>query len=195
MRLRIVASAFLAVAVISCSQSDHGAGPLRSISIEDEGAAVSLIPVFAGFQTMDHHVINDAKAIGDASARTTAAVVRIYLANYPLGIKDASKQDFEKAESAGQTRMQLQIELDEGAETASGPAPGTYTYKSEPFGRLSWISISRFENGRDVTVNLQPSKLTGSVRITEANANEITGSIDVTDGRRAVKGDFKATRF
>lgn len=129
----------------------------------------------------------------DSRFKEKARVHRIVLANYDLGQNDEQPEKYRRIEAPKQYRVEIQIEPEQSAQDEPLRV-GTYTFKPEPYNRLSFVFISYYREGKDYSDGLQSSKFQGHVKITSVTDGWVEGVIDVTDGDEAVSGSFIARR-
>lgn len=165
------------------------------LTLRFEDKEVSFEPSYAKFTTFKKNLIVNESAIRNKSEQIEATVHRIYLANYDLNLTDPNKQDYGRINAEGQYRVEIQIEAEKGASENAALKAGEYGQKSEPFDRVSWISISRFDNGKDSSSMLGGSKASGTVKITSLSDAEISGEVDFSDSDGSVKGKFTARKL
>lgn len=132
----------------------------EKISMKFDGKEVSFEPSYARFTTFKKGLILKDSDIQNKDERVDAVVHRIYLANYDLQLTDPSKQDYRRISSDGQHRVEIQIEAEENSQLKTGE----YSYKKEPFNRISWVFLSYFKDGKDQNENLQASEFGGKVK-------------------------------
>ena len=152
-------------------------------------------PTYAAFATLRRNLILTESAIVNRPERVPATVHRIYLANYDLQLTDPAQQDYRRIDADGQLRVEIQIEADRDAPADAPVRPGEYRPASEPFNRVSWIGIARYRNGKDAGTMLAGTQATGTVAITSATPERITGELDVSDADGRVRGRFAAQRL
>jgi hypothetical protein len=92
-------------------------------------------------------------------------------------------------------RVEIQLEAASGADENAPPRAGDYSYKAEPLDRLSYVFVTFHRDGKDISDNLQPSRMRGTVRIESAGEGRVSGVIDVTDGQESVSGSFTARKL
>ena len=170
-------------------------GSAEKILMEFDGKEVSFQPSYARFATFKKGLILKDSSIQNKDERVESVVHRIYLANYDLQLTDSSKQDYRRIVSDGQNRVEVQIEAEKDAPETAPMKVGNYSFKSEPFDRISSIIFSRFKDGKDLSHIVGGKAATGTIKISSVSDDEITGEIDVSDGDKSVKGKFKARRL
>lgn len=167
----------------------------EKISMKFDGKEVFFEPSYARFGTFKKGLIQKVSDIQNKDERVESVVHRIYLANYDLQLTDPSKQDYRRISSDGQHRVEIQIEAEENSPENAQLKIGEYSYKKEPFNRISWVFLSYFKDGKDRNENLQASEFAGKVKITSVSDTEIKGEIDVFDKNEFVKGSFTAQKL
>jgi hypothetical protein len=167
----------------------------EKISVKFENKEISFEPNYARFVTFRKGLILNDSAISNKSERVEATVHRIYLANYDLKLTDPNKQDYQRISSGGQYRIEIQIEAEKAAPENAALKVKEYQTKTEPFDRVSWVTISRFNEGKDSNSILGGSNAAGTVKITSVTDAEISGEIDFSDSDGNVKGKFTARKL
>lgn len=117
----------------------------------------------------------------------------IHVLGFPL---EASRFDYSKfkTKADGQHRVTVTI-VKKKASGKQPVTPGVYKYQhhaEEPKDKMVKASIYRFEKGKEVEAELDYQKLQGSVTIDSVDGGTVKGKLDVTDGKRSIKGDFTA---
>ena len=167
----------------------------EKISIKFEDTQISFASGYAKFATFKKGLILTDSAIQNKNERVEATVHRIYLANYDLQLTDPNKQDYKRISSDGQYRVEIQIEAEKDAPENAALKGKEYQTKSDPFDRVSWIMISRFNEGKDLSLILGDRKAAGTVKINSVTDTEISGEIDFSDSDGSVKGKFTARKL
>lgn len=131
---------------------------------------------------------------------TKAVALDIYIANYDMDTRDPlAMRKFITAPE--QVRLQMQLVGEEGTDQTSEFKPGIYRADGDAkFMKLEWLHIATLTDGREalnrfatMTTAHTTSNITGQVEITSITPETLTGTIDVIDGDRSVKGPFTAT--
>jgi hypothetical protein len=189
----------LVILLFGCGETRNADTPksesAEKISVKLENKEISFEPTYARFVTFKKGLILKDSTIQNKSERVEATVHRIYLANYDLQLTDPNKQDYRRTSSDGQYRVEIQIEAEKDAAENSAIKAKDYQPKTEPFDRISWITISRFNEGKDLSSILGGSKAAGMVKITSVTDTEISGEIDFSDSDGSVKGKFTARKL
>jgi hypothetical protein len=127
---------------------------------------------------------------------TTATSFHAVVANYDLDTKNVGAMK-KPVTAPDHVRLQLQLIGEEGTDQKSELKPGIY--KADPkekFMKVDYLSVATFADGKETNtsfdMNFSGSKVTGQVEVTSVTADAITGTIDVTDGDKSVKGPFVA---
>lgn len=167
-----------------------GAGGGSTIAIKAGGKDVSLTTKASGtYRTV--------KTFTDIDQNITKATAfDVYLANYEMD--PTSPMTMRKPlTAADQVRLSMQLIGAEGTDQNAEFKAGTY--KADPAGKymkLDSLSVSTFADGKEVTTRFETmltgSKITGQVEVKSVTADAISGTIDVTDGDKTIKGDFVA---
>ena len=127
---------------------------------------------------------------------TTATSFHAVMANYDLDTKTVGAMK-KPVTAPDQVRLQLQLIGEEGTDQKSELKPGIY--KADPkekFMKVDYLAVATFSDGKETNTSFDMtfsgSKVTGMVEVTSVTADAITGTIDITDGDRSVKGPFVA---
>jgi hypothetical protein len=119
----------------------------------------------------------------------------IQITNYPVEMGDSYDYSKIKAKEDGQYRLDVMIVK----ETADGKRPvvaGEYQPQpsnEKPKDKLVRARIMRFEGGKEKEVALlESNSLQGAVKIHSVEGELVKGTIDVSDGKSLIKGDFTA---
>jgi hypothetical protein len=176
----------ISIFALGCSGGPGGA----KMDIKAAGKDVSLAVKSSGGD-------KSVKTFTDAGGKiSTALSFYAIMANYDMdttGIATMRKP----LTAPDQVRVLLQLVGEEGTDLKSDLKPGTY--KADPAGKfmkLESLIVSTFADGKETNTSFETmssvSKITGEVKVTSATADSITGTIDVTDGDKSVKGSFTA---
>lgn len=123
---------------------------------------------------------------------TTAASYRTYVANYDLDAGNFAMTLDKPLASEEQVRVVFSLVGDEGTNDKSPPKAGTYSAKADKFMKVEDVSIVTRRAGNDNKVSFDRGAVNGSVSVTSASADTVSGDIDLTSGDTTVKGSFTA---
>jgi hypothetical protein len=197
--LRLFSVLLIIFSLFGCGKTETAENPKaesgEKISMKFQGREVSFEPSYARFATFKKGLVQKVSDIQNKDEQVEAVVHRIYLANYDLQLTDPAKQDYRRISADRQYRVEIQIEAEENSPENAQLKPGEYSYKKEPFNRVSWVFLSYFKDGNDRNENLQASEFAGKVKITSISDAEIKGEIDVFDKNEFVKGNFTARKL
>jgi hypothetical protein len=133
------------------------------------------------------------KTFTDISGKmSTASAYNVYAANYDLDATNFTMTLDKPLTSDDQIRVIFSLIGDEGTNDKSPLKAGTYSAKADKFMKVETAGIVSRKGGADSKVWLDRSTLTGSVKVTSASADEISGDIDVSTGDTSIKGSFTA---
>lgn len=180
----------LMIFVIACVACACGGAGGSTIAIKTGGKDVSLASKSSGtYKTV--------KTFTDINQNITKATAfDVYLANYEMD--STSPMTMRKAlTSADQVRVSMQLIGAEGTDQNSEFKPGVY--KADPtlkYMKLDSLGITTFADGKEVTTRFETmsstAKISGQVEVKSVTADAISGTIDVTEGDKTIKGDFTA---
>ncbi len=180
--------AIFALATMGCT----GAGTAGSapLAIKAGGQDTSLIVKSSGSD-------KSVKTFTDKENKvTTATSFHAVIANYDLDTKNVRSMKTPLT-APEQVRLQLQLIGEEGTDQKGELKPGVY--KADPkekFMKVDYLAVATFADGKETNTSFDMtfsgSKVTGKVEVTTVTADEISGTIDITDGDKSVKGPFVA---
>lgn len=127
---------------------------------------------------------------------TTATSMYAAMANFDLDLTNMGTMR-KPLTAADQVRVTIQLIGQEGTDQNSEFKPGVY--KADPkekFMKVDSVIVSTFADGKELNTSFDTmfsgSKITGQVDVKSVTADLISGTIDVTDGDKSIKGDFSA---
>ena len=123
---------------------------------------------------------------------STAPSYRVYAASYDLDAANFAQTMNKPLASDDQIRVTFSLVGDQGGTEKSPLKAGDYLAKADKFMKVEDASITTRKDGKDDTLWLDRSALTGTVNVTSASGDSVTGEADLTDGRSAFKGPFTA---
>lgn len=162
------------------------------------GAGESKLEVKAGgknlpFSVKSSGTYSSVKTFTDAQSKMTKASSNyIVLANYDIDTS-SGMNSMEKAVTApDQVRVAIQLVGEEGTDDKTGIKTGTYTTKADKFGKVDYVNIAYFADGKESKNIFNISKTEGEVKITSVSADTVSGEINLTEGDKSIKGSFTA---
>lgn len=179
----------LAAFLVACSSSAGvGGSPKMDIKIGGKDSALSV---------KSSGTNNSVKTFTDTTgAMTTASSFYVIMANYDMDTTSVASMA-KPVSSADQVRVQLQLIGEQGTNDKTDLKPGIY--KADPkekFMKVDSITVSTFADGKETKTAFDTmfsgSKITGQVEIQSVTADSLSGTIDVTDGDKSIKGPFTA---
>lgn len=127
---------------------------------------------------------------------STATSLDAIVANHELDAKNFGSMR-KPVTAADQVKLAFQIIGADGTDQNAEMKPGIY--KADPkelYMKVNFLSVSSFADGKAETTNFDTnfstSTITGQIEVTSITADAITGTIDVTEGDKSVKGPFTA---
>jgi hypothetical protein len=173
----------LALFVGGCSKGAGG----NSLHVKSPATGEKDLPVKSSY------AFAVTKSFTDTSNKiTTAAAYRVYAANYDLDAANFAMTLDKPLTSDDQVRVEFSLIGDQGTDDKAPPKAGTYSAKADKFMKVETVGIVSRKGGADNKVWLDRSTLTGSVKVTSASADEISGDVDLSGGDTAIKGSFTA---
>jgi hypothetical protein len=127
---------------------------------------------------------------------TTATSFHAVMANYDLDTKNVGTMK-KPVTAADQVRLQFQLIGEEGTDQKSELKPGVYRADpKEKFMKVDYLAIATFTDGKETItsfdMNFSSSKVIGEIEVTSVTAEAISGTVNVSDGDKSVKGPFVA---
>lgn len=176
----------LMMLLAACGGSSGGS----SLAINAGGKTTSLVSKASG-------TYRSVKTFTDIDRNITKATAfDVYLANYEMDPTSPATMR-KPLTSADQVRMSMQLIGAEGTDQNSEFKPGVY--KADPTGKymkLDSLEVATFADGKELNMRFETmsstSKISGQVEVKTVTADAISGTIDVTDGDKSIKGDFTA---
>ena len=119
----------------------------------------------------------------------------IYLANYEMDTTNVGTM--RKPLTAGdQIRIEIGITGEAATNEKTPFKTGTYLVSNDKINDVRYLKVTTFADGKESKIDFDTmssmSKLTGEVKITSVTDDAVSGSIDVTEGDKSVKGSFTA---
>lgn len=118
----------------------------------------------------------------------------IQITSYPVEMGKTYEYSKINAKENGQIRVDIMI-VKKKADSVQPVETGEYKIldpKQELKDKLVRATIYRFENGKDNQAQLVYKDIKGSLKITSVEGETVKGTIDLDDGKSAIKGDFTA---
>lgn len=118
----------------------------------------------------------------------------IQITNYPVQLKGTYDYSAIKAKENGQYRIDVAI-FKQKASGKQPIVPGEYVDqdpREEPQNKIVRATIFHYDNGKEVSNELDYKKLRGLVKITSVEGETVKGTIDVKDDSSSIKGSFSA---
>lgn len=129
----------------------------------------------------------------DGQAKITKASSNyIVLASYDLDTSAGMNSMNKPVTAADQIRVAIQLVGDEGTDDKTPIKVGSYTTKAEKFGKVDYVTVAYFADGKESSNSFDIRKTDGEVKITSVSGDTVSGEIDLTEGERSVKGKFTA---
>ncbi len=120
---------------------------------------------------------------------------RIYLANYEMDTTNVGTMR-KPLTSADQIRVEIGITGEAATNEKSPFKVGTYTVTNDKINDVRALLVTTYADGKESKIDFDTmssmSKMTGEVKITAVTDDSITGTIDITEGDKSVKGSFTA---
>jgi hypothetical protein len=179
-----VAITFLVLSVLlnGCGKSGS-----NSMSLKWPGVDKKEMPVKSSY------AFGVTKSFTDINNKvTTAPSYRVYAASYDLDSGNFAQTMDKPLASDDQIRITFSLVGDEGGNEKSPLKAGDYSAKADKFMKAETAGIVTRKDGKDNTLWLDRSALTGNVKVTSVSGDTITGEADLTDGASAIKGPFAA---
>ena len=115
---------------------------------------------------------------------TTAPSYRVYAASYDLDSGNFAQTMDKPLPSDDQIRVTFSLVGDQGGNEKSPLKAGDYSAKADKFMKVEDASIVTRKDGKDNTLWLDRSKLSGNVKVASVSGDTMTGEADLTDGEK-----------
>ena len=172
----------LAVLLTGCGKTGS-----NSISLKWPGVTSKQMPVKSSY------AFGVTKSFTDINNKmTTAPSYRVYAASYDLDAGNFSQTMDKPLPADDQIRLTFSLVGDQGGNEKSPLKAGDYSAKADKFLKVEDASIVTHQGGKDNTLWLDRSKLSGNVKVASVSGDTVTGEADLTDGESAIKGPFTA---
>ena len=119
----------------------------------------------------------------------------IYLANYEMDTTNVGTMR-KPLTAADQIRVEIGITGEAATNEKTPFKTGTYLVSNDKINDVRYLKVTTFADGKESKIDFDTmssmSKLTGEVKITSVTDDALSGSIDVSEGDKSVKGSFTA---
>ncbi|CAN5413368.1 hypothetical protein BH10ACI2_BH10ACI2_00680 [soil metagenome] len=140
----------------------------------DLGNVISTSPGKPNLQTSNHSII---------------------ISNYDMDLTNLGTMR-KPLTAADQIRLAISITGEAATNEKTPFKVGTYLVSNEYVNDVRDVSVTTFADGKEKKIDFDTmssfSKLTGQVKITSVTDDSVSGTIDVTEGDKSVKGSFTA---
>ena len=166
-----------------CSKSAGG----NSMNLKWPGVSQKEMPVKSSY------AFGVTKTFTDINQKiSTAPSYQVFAANYDLDAATFGQSLNKPLASDDQMRVTFSLVGDEGGNEKSPLKAGEYSAKADKFMKVEAAGIVTRKDGKDNTLWLDRSSLTGAVKVTSVSGDSISGDADLTAGESAIKGAFTA---
>jgi len=184
--LRFPAAISLLIVALMFSSCSKGAGA-SSMNLKSPGLGQKEMPVKSSY------AYGVTKTFTDINNKiTTAPSYRVYAASYDLDAANFSQTMDKPLASDDQIRVTFSLVGDQGGTEKSPLKAGDYSAKADKFMKVEDASIVTRKDGKDDTLWLDRSALTGTAKVTSVSGDSVSGEVDLSDGQSAIKGPFTA---
>jgi len=119
----------------------------------------------------------------------------IYLANYEMDTTNVGTMR-KPLTAADQIRVEIGITGEAATDQKTPFKVGTYAVANDKTNDVRHLLVTTFADGKENKIDFDTmssmSKLAGEVKITSVTDTDVSGTIDVTEGDRSIKGSFTA---
>jgi hypothetical protein len=123
---------------------------------------------------------------------STAPTYRFYAASYDLDATNFAQTMNKPLASDDQLRIMFGLVGEQGGNEKTPVKAGEYLAKADKFMKVEDVGIVTRKDGKDNTLWLERSALTGTVKVTSVSGDTVSGDVDVVAGESAIKGPFTA---
>lgn len=182
----ILIAVTIAVFLAACSSAGTGTSATKEIIVNVDGKEQKFEPK----TTWAYHTAFTYSAGGESSVSSSTTIV---LANFELDTSNAfisiNKRKIEKPE---EYKISVNFLGEKGTNQDTPIKPGDYPAEGDIFNKIRSVSISHFDDGKEVSTGLDEKSMKGNLTIKSVEGTTVNGEIDVTDGKNSVKGSFSA---
>ena len=180
----------LSILATACGGGQGGGSSSSKMDVKIGGKDSSLSVKTSGTD-------NSVKTFTDVGGKiSTATSFYAIMANYDMDLTNIGTMK-KPVTAADQMRVMLQLIGEEGTDQKTMIKPGIY--KADPSGKfmkIDSLTVATFADGKEVRTDFDTmfsgSKITGQAEVKSVTADLISGTIDVTEGDKSVKGTFSA---
>lgn len=172
----------VAVSLTGCGKAGPG-----SMTLKWPGMASKEMPVKSAYAYAVTKTFTDT-----AGKITTAATYQVFAANYDLDSANFGQTLNKPMTSDDNVRVTFSLVSDSGGTKKTAAKAGDYSAKADKFMKAETAGIVTRKGGKDSTLWLDRSALTGNVKVTSVLGDTVTGEVDLTNGESAIKGPFTA---
>ena len=119
----------------------------------------------------------------------------IYLANFDMDTTNVGTMR-KPLTAADQIRVEIGVTGEAATNEKTPFKVGTYAVSNDKINDVRYLKVTTFADGKENKVDFDTmssmSKMAGEVKITSVTDTEISGTIDITEGDKSVKGSFTA---
>jgi len=175
------------VLCVSIGFTACGGGAGSSLTIKSGDKAISFSAKTSGTEL--GNVISTTP--GQPSLQTSSHT--IYLANYDMDTTNVGTMR-KSLTAADQIRVEIGITGESSTDQKTPFKAGTYAVSNDKINDVRLLRVTTFADGKQNTIDFDTmsssTKMTGEVKITSVTDDAVSGSIDITEGDKSVKGSF-----
>jgi hypothetical protein len=120
---------------------------------------------------------------------------KIYLANYEMDTTNVGTMR-KPLTAADQIRVEIGITGEASTNEKTPFKVGTYTVTNDKVNDVRGLLVTTFTDGKESKIDFDTmsssSKMTGEVKISSVTDDSVSGTIDISEGDKSVKGSFTA---
>ncbi|MBK6722631.1 MAG: hypothetical protein IPG58_04940 [Acidobacteria bacterium] len=165
------------------------------------GGGGSSLAIKSGDKSMSFSAKSSSTDFGNVIATSPGkpdlqtSVHTIYLANYEMDTTNVGTMR-KPLTSADQIRVEFSVTGEAATNEKTPFKIGTYAVTNDKINDIRYVKVTTFADGKENKIDFDTmssmSKITGEVKITSVTETELSGSIDITEGDKSVKGNFTA---
>ncbi|MEQ1643203.1 MAG: hypothetical protein ABL959_07140 [Pyrinomonadaceae bacterium] len=165
------------------------------------GGSGSSLAIKSGDRSMSFTAKSSSTDFGNVIATSPGkpdlqtSVHTIYLANYEMDRTNVGTMR-KPLTSADQIRVEFSVTGEAATNEKTPFKVGTYVVANDKINDIRYVKVTTFADGKENKIDFDTmssmSKITGEVKLTSVTETELSGSIDITEGDKSVKGNFTA---
>lgn len=190
-KIQIILIIMTALFFMACGGGGKSEG--GKLDVEKSEITVKADTVDKTFEPTSTWAYHSTKTFSDSSGSSKSSITTVVLANFELASEQAfislGKQKLEKPE---QIKVSFGFTGEKETSVDTPIKTGEYTAEADKFSKFETPTIYYFAEGNEKSVEFEQNTFKGKLTINKVSGTTISGSIDATDGKNTLKGNFSA---